>query len=233
MKIKKITGQITKIVDLSPTAKEIFITLSEPTDFIPGSFFNVFIDIDGQKVRRAFSVSSSEKDQKNITFTVRLSPNGTMTPLFWKKDMVGERLELMGPLGLNTVDKITQNKIYLFAFGVGTGVVKSIADYFSTQPNIQSLTIITGNKTEDEILHRDFFDTLSKKSHNISVTHVISRGPDDSGLPKGYIQDHIDDLNFSDSDVYVCGQESACNELVEKIKTMHPLNTRYFIEGFH
>lgn len=233
MKIKKITGEITRINNLSATAKEVFVRLSEPTDFIAGSFFNVFININGERVRRAFSISSSQADQTNVSFTIRLSPAGTMTPIFWDKNMAGETIELMGPLGLNTVDKMTQNKVYLFAFGVGTGVVKSIADYFSRQRNIQSLTIFTGSKTEDEILHKDYFDELSKQSEAISVTHVVSRPKDNSNLPKGYIQDHIESLNFSNSDVYVCGQESACNELVEKIKSIQPTDTNYFIEGFH
>ena len=43
MKIKKFTGKITKIIDLSPTAKEVIIRTSVPVDFIPGSFLNVFI----------------------------------------------------------------------------------------------------------------------------------------------------------------------------------------------
>lgn len=233
MKIKRITGKITNIENLSPTAKEIFIRLSEPTDFIPGSFFNVFMDIDGQKVRRAFSVSSSSQDQNNISFTIRLSPAGVMTPLFWNKDMVGETLELMGPLGLNTVDKMTKNKIFLFAFGVGVGVLKSIADYFTTQTNLKSLTIITGSRVEDEILHKDYFDSLMKKSNNITVTNVVSRPLNNSNLPNGYIQDHINGLDFNDSDVYVCGQESACNSLIEKIESKQPNNTSYFVEGFH
>lgn len=233
MKIKKITGQITRTENLSETAKEVFVKLSEPTYFIAGSFFNVFINIDGEKIRRAFSVSSSQDDQLNISFTIRLSPKGLMTPLFWGKDMVGETIDLMGPLGLNTVDKMNSKNIFLFGFGVGAGVVKSIADYFSKHGNIKSLTIYTGSRTENEILHKEYFDRLSEKSQNTNVMHIVSRPKDGSSLPKGYIQDHIDDLDFKNSDVYVCGQESACNELVEKIKSNLPVNTSYLIEGFH
>lgn len=233
MKIKKLTGRITGIIDLSKTAKEISMRLSEPAGFIAGSFFNLFIEINGEKVRRAFSVSSSQAEQENITFTVRLSPAGTMTPLFWNKNMTGETVELMGPMGLNTVDKMKQSKIYLFAFGVGAGVVKSIADYFSHQKNLKNLTIITGSRTEDEILHKNYFDELSQQLKNTSITHVVSRGTEHSPFPKGYIQNHINNFDFNNSDVYVCGQESACNDLVDKVKQMQPTNCNFLIEGFH
>ncbi len=233
MPIKKYTGKIVASTDLSESAKEILINLSEPMDFIPGSFVNVFININGEKVRRAFSISSSNEDHSNLTFTIRLNPSGAITPLFWNKNMIGEEVELMGPLGLNTTDKMKQNKIYLFAFGVGVGVIKSIADHFSKQKNIDNLTIITGSRSEDEILYQDYFNELIKNSKNISVLHVVSKPNIGSNTPKGYIQDHIENLDFNNSDVYICGQEKACNDLVEKIKLKQIENCNFFIEGFH
>ncbi len=230
MKIKKITGKISQITDLSKTAKEIEIDLSESIDFLAGSFINVFININGEKIRRAYSISSASPDNKSITIAVRLSPNGTMTPLFWNKNMIGEIIEIMGPLGLNTVDKMKQEKIYLFAFGIGAGVVKSIADHFS---KTKELTIVTGSKSEDEILYREYFDNLAKKFKNVSIKYVVSGELENPKLLKGYVQNHIDMFDFNNSDIYVCGQEKACNDLVERIKLMKPSGCGFFIEGFH
>jgi len=233
MSIKKLTGIIINVEDVSKTAKEVSIALSEPIHFIAGSFVNVFMYINGEKVRRAYSISSSPDAQSSIALTLRLSPSGVMTPLFWNKNMIGETVEIMGPLGLNTVDKMYHKKIYLCAFGVGAGVVKSIADYFSHQKNIEHLTILTGSKSEDEILYKEYFDTLSQKSKNISVMHVVSKGSETTAVLKGYIQDHLQTFDFNNADVYVCGQEKACNDLVEKVTSMHPVDCQFFIEGFH
>ena len=41
--IKKFSGIITAVTDLSPTAREVTIQPSEPIDFVAGSFVNVFI----------------------------------------------------------------------------------------------------------------------------------------------------------------------------------------------
>lgn len=153
MNIKKITGEVTGIVDISKTAKEVTIKLSEPIDFISGSFVNVFVDINGEKVRRAYSISSSSSIQDTITLSIRLSPSGIMTPFFWNHVSHGFKLDIMGPLGLNTVDKMNSEKVFLFAFGVGSGVVKSIADYFTNIKKVEQLTIITGSRSEDEILY--------------------------------------------------------------------------------
>ena len=233
MIIKKFKGEIKSIIDLSKTAKEIKIALSEPIDFEPGCFVNLFLDIGNEKVRRAYSISSPSNDRDNITLTIRLSPNGLLTPIFWNKNMTGTHIELMGPLGLNTVDKMKLNKVYLFAFGVGTGVVKSIADHFSKVEKLEKLVIITGSRSEDEILYKEYFNSLAENSDKISVMRVVSKLPEGSNIPRGYIQDHIDGLDFNNSDVYVCGQEKACNDLITKIKSTNPNGCNYFIEGFH
>lgn len=233
MIIKKITGEIFKVIDLSSTAKEVHVHLSENIDFLPGSFLNVFLNIDGEIIRRAYSISSSELEHNNITFTIRLSPNGIMTPYIWNNNIIGKKVDIMGPLGLNTVDKMNHKKIYLFAFGVGVGVVKSIADHFSNYKKVDQLTIITGSRSEDEILYKEYFESLSKKHSNVSILNVVSQVNEGSTIPKGYIQDYISDFDFNNSDVYVCGQEKACNDLVGKVNILNPVDCSLFVEGFH
>jgi len=233
MSIKKYTGTITNIIDLSETSKEVNIKLDEPMDFIPGSFVNVFMDIDGVNIRRAYSIASSSLDRMNISLAIRLSPGGTMTKIFWSEDMKGKVINLMGPLGLNTVDKMSHQKIYLFAFGIGAGVVKSISHYFLNVKQVQELVIVTGSRTEEEIIYKEYFNQIANDFGNVIVAHVVSRAQSNEGLLKGYIQDHIDGYNFNDSDVYICGQVKACEELISKIKSMNPVDCNYYIEAFH
>lgn len=233
MAIKKLSGTITKITDLTETSKEVEISLPENLDFIPGAFVNFFMDINGEKVRRAYSISSSNTEQNKITVSIRLSPNGKMTPLFWQKDLTGTQVELMGPLGLNTADKMKSSKIYLFGFGIGAGVVKSLADYFVNKNDVNKVYIMTGNRFENEIIYKDYFDNLAKTSNKVLVDYIISRPVENSPCKKGYIQNYLAEFDFNNSDVYVCGQESACNELIEKVKASNPIACQFFVEAFH
>lgn len=233
MSIKKLQGTITNITDLSKTAKDVTITLNEDLGFIPGSFINLFMDINGAKVRRAFSISSSDKDQKHIAVSIRESLNGTMSPVFWTHDQTGTQVELMGPLGLNTGDKMHSEKVYLFAFGVGAGVVKSLLDHFATKKEVTKIEVMTGSRSEDEILHKEYFDTMAQTHPHIEVRHVVSQPAVLGIFREGYIQDHIGGIDFNNTDVYTCGQEVACDGLVAKIKEQNPVNCNFFIEAFH
>ena len=231
--IKKFPATITEIRDLSKTAKEVIFSLPEPLDFMPGHFVNVHMNIQGELVRRAYTISSSNKDKNTIALSIRLKEGGKMTPIFWEKDLTGTTVELMGPLGLNTADKMHSKHIYLFGFGVGAGVIRSFADYFKDKDEVEHITIITGSRTEDDILHKDYFDALLAESPKTRVSYVLSRheGPHPFAL-KGYIQDHLGDLDFNHADVFVCGQQAACDTVVETIQSRNPDGCSFFIESF-
>ena len=233
MSLKKTTGTISKISDLSKTAKDVTLTLNEQINFIAGHFVNIFMDVSGERVRRAFSISSSDADQNTITLSIRESLKGVMSPLFWKSDLTGTTIELMGPLGVNTADKMHAVNAYLFAYGVGAGVVKSILDHVVASGHATRIVIMTGSRSEDEILHKEYFDSMAQQHPHIEVRHVISQPVGGVGFRNGYIQDHLDGIDFNYADVYACGQEIACNSLLEKIRVQNPKNCNFFIEAFH
>ncbi len=230
--IKKIAATITAVKDTTLTARVVTLTLSEPLPFIAGAFVNIFITHEGTVLRRAFSISSSDTVNLTIDLTIRRSLNGTVSPLFWREDIVGTMVEVIGPLGLNTADKMHQSKVFLFGFGVGAGVVKSLAEHFLLDPKCTTLTIMLGSRNEDEIVHQADFAELATHP-KIILRHSISNPGTHNTYPVGYIQNNVADFDFSNSDVYVCGQEVACNALVDTIKKVNPQNCLYFIEGFH
>ncbi len=230
--IKKIDAVISKITDLTKTAKELKLTLSEPLPFIAGEFINIFLEHNGQEFRRAFSISSDDENNKEINLSIRLTLNGAVTPLFWQEDFTGCKVKVMGPLGLNTADKMFSNKIYLFGFGIGAGVVKALATHHLRNDNLQSLTIITGNRSETEIVHQDYFDGL-KNDGRVTVQYAISDSVPNSLNLKGYIQDHLFGYDFNNADVYICGQVVACEALKAQVNEYQPVNCAFFVEAFH
>lgn len=226
-------GIISSVTDLTKTAKEVVITLTDGLDCPPGSFVNFFIEVNGTEVRRAYSVVHADEDQKTITLSIRHTLTGVVTPEFWKDDIIGRKVRVMGPMGLNTADKLSHSTVHLFAYGIGAGVIKAIAEYSLQNPNITTITITTGSRNEEDIVYKSYFDAMAQNNPHVAIKYVIS-DPLDANYPfKGYVQDHLEGLSFDDSDVYMCGQEKACNALLEKIKAMNSQNVSFFVEAFH
>lgn len=230
--IKKISAVITGVTDLTPTARIVTLTLAEPLPFVAGAFVNLFINHEGVIHRRAFSISSSDRNTSTIDLTIRLSQTGLVSPLFWAPSIVGTEVEIMGPLGLNTADKMLQSHKFLCGFGVGAGVVKSLAEHFVHDPACTDLTILLGFRHENDLIHADYFDHLAQ-SNQATVRYVLSQPHTDTTHRSGYLQNHISDLDFTDADVYVCGQEIACEALIAAVELSKPLSCHHFIEGFH
>ncbi len=230
--IKQTRAVITAVRELSPTAREYVLTPETPLAFIAGAFVNVFIDHEGTVLRRAFSISSSDNVQNTFSLSIRLSPSGKLTPLLWNKDYVGTTVRIMGPLGLNTGDKMPAQKIFLFGFGIGAGVVKSLADHIIKRPDINSLTIFTGNRSIAEIIHKDYFDHITHTDKRVSVSYIVS-DTNQSLYPQGYIQNHVSALDFNHATVYMCGQTIACTALRTAIEDTHPSDCTFFVEDFH
>lgn len=231
MKIKKIKGVIVKTIDLSPTAKEVQIKLSEPLEFHAGSFVNIFMSVDNEIIRRAYSISGSNSEGDVISVAVRLTPTGKVSPIFWSPSIINREVEVMGPLGINTVDKMHDHKKYLVGFGIGAGVIKSLAEHLTTDEQVEKIHIMLGFRNEEDILFKPFFDELNQND-KATVQYVLSK-PNRADHLNGYVQDHVSLYDFNNSDVYICGQEKACKQLQEKIQTQNPTNCKFFVEGFH
>lgn len=234
MKLVKVKGVITHTKDLSPTSREVAIALSQSIDFEAGAFMNLFIKVGEHIERRAYSISSSPKDKDIITFSIRNKIGGKVSPLFWNDDIIGTEVDMMGPLGLNTLDKMKQKRMYLFGYGIGVSVIKGIYHGLEDRSDVNEIYIMTGSRTKDEVVYKDFFDDAMKKDPRLTVRYVLSK-PDneDDEYLHGYIQDNVSGFDFSNADIYICGQGDACHALEHTIKEMNPVHAEFFVEDFH
>ena len=234
MNIQKMKATIIGFTDLSESAREIQLQLPSPFPFMPGAFVNVFFMLNNERVRRAYSISSDNADETHITLSIRKTPGGLAGQFFWKEDIIGTEVEIQGPLGLNTADKMHHTKVFLFGFGIGVSVIKALTHYLIHNKTVRTIHIMTGSRDENDVMYKEFFQDVVQKNPHITYTYIVSRpSPDTPTNRTGYIQDHIENLQFDASDVYVCGQEKACNDLIAKIKTTNPTDCSFFVEAFH
>lgn len=232
MPIQKTSAVIKETRLLTPTACEVTLTPREPMPFLAGQFVNVFREQNGVKVRRAYSITSDTKEPSILTLSIRYLEGGSISPFFFSPECVGKTVELMGPLGINTADKITKSRVFLFGFGIGAGVIRSVALDLIKRPSVTSITIMTGSRDESDIVHKDFFDALKESDPRVSVTYVITDPGEDTTYPRGYIQNHLSGLDFNDADIYVCGQTVACDALIETVRQSGAIDFNTFIESF-
>ncbi len=232
MTIKRMAATISTVTDISPTAREVTLRLPEPLGFMPGAFVNVFMDGKPGRMRRAYSISSDEVDQDTVTLSIRKGSEGGMSERFWDKDVERVPLQIMGPLGLNTADKITSTSVFLFGFGIGVSVIKGLLPHLLRRKGIRQVTVMTGSRNESEALYREFIEGAAMHDPRLKVKTVLSQPMDGTYPFRGHLQDHLDGLDFTDASVYICGSKAATESLKESIEKKGVKVRQFLLEAF-
>jgi ring-1,2-phenylacetyl-CoA epoxidase subunit PaaE len=93
------------IADVRPEGSEaVCVTLDVPDElrdafrFAPGQHIGVRATIDGQEVRRTYSICSAT-DERHLRIGVRLHERGSMSGHLGRRLRVGDQLEVLPPTG--------------------------------------------------------------------------------------------------------------------------------------
>ena len=80
--------------------QDIRLALSEPTPYLAGQHFLIRLTApDGYRAQRSYSVASAPGDSGEIELTVEHLPDGEVSSFLHEVVMVGDKLEVRGPIG--------------------------------------------------------------------------------------------------------------------------------------
>lgn len=119
------TGTVTGVRTETPTAKTFTLQLAEPVGYLAGQHFIVRLTAqDGYTASRSYSVASAPDDSGSIELTVEKLPDGEVSTFLHDEVMVGDELEVRGPIGGWFV---WRGDTPAFLVGGGSGVVPLMA----------------------------------------------------------------------------------------------------------
>jgi len=199
-KILKFEGKILDAKNLTPSVKQLSIETPEDFSFIPGQFVSILLNNNGEEIKRSYSIAS-RIDDKNLELCIKILENGIGTQII-NKLKVGDILKIIGPLGHFVIQDNSKEKPITF-ISTGTGITpfRPMIDFLLKNGFSKKIILITGYKTEEEILYDEEFKKLTNYP-NFSYNITLSRSENSE---KKYVQDIITGFINSDSDYYVCG----------------------------
>ena len=156
---------------------EIPPTLIEQFRFKAGQYLTLRFNINGQEVRRSYSICSSPLD-KDIAVTVKRLNKGLVSNYIGDKVKVGDTIEVMPPDGrFFTKLDVEQRKTY-YLFGAGSGItpLMSIVKTIVEKEPMSVIFLLYGNRDEHSIIFKEELDKLQKKyAGQLYVEHTLSR----------------------------------------------------------
>ena len=184
--IREITRETEDTVSISfDVPKELI----EDYKFIPGQYLTLRAKIDGQDVRRSYSICTSPSEN-DLRVAVKQVENGLFSTYSNKVLEVGDILTVMKPNGRFTIN-ISPEKItnyLLVAAGSGITPILSIAKGVLEAEPDSTITLIYGNKTFDSIIFKEQIEGLKNTyMARFNVIHILSRESLGSELNSGRI----------------------------------------------
>lgn len=179
-----------RVTEVSPeTDDAVSITFDVPPDlagtfrYLPGQHVTVRAEIDGQDVRRSYSICANANSGK-LRIGVKRLPGGAFSTFATTALSAGDTLEVMPPVGDFTITPDPGAAKHYAAVAAGSGitpVLSLISTTLETEP-LSRWTLVFGNREARSVMFLEELEGLKDRyPDRFQLVNVLSR--EDIGLP--------------------------------------------------
>lgn len=212
----KINEIYKEIDDCSVISFDMPSELTEEFAFRQGQHLTLKADIDGEDVRRSYSLCSSPLDNE-WKVAVKLIPGGKFSSLVNNQLKTGDSLEVMAPSGNFGVDTSETPKTYV-AFVAGSGitpVLSMIKTHLAKEPNAK-FKLFYLNRTVKSIIFKEEIEQLRNQHFGrLEIFYFLTKEHRDIELLNGrFTSEKLQEIFSKLLDVshvdeaFLCGPEA-------------------------
>ena len=230
------------------TSTAVCITLAVPKSleetfrFSPGQFLTLKANIDGEEIRRSYSICSGVNDG-HIRVGIKRVANGLFSNFANDHFKAGDSIEVMPPQGsFGTPLHADQQKNYM-CLAVGSGItpmLSIIKSVLSTEARSQ-VTLIYGNRGSNSVMFKEELSFVKNAYlERFQWINIMSMEDQGSELlngridnKKGYLlqKNKLIDINKTD-EAFICGPESMMSEVSRGFRIEGLADTQIHYELF-
>lgn len=192
--------------------------------FKAGSYLSVFLEVNGARLTRPYSISSSPREalEGKYVLTIKRVPGGVASNYMLDNWKVGDLVTVTGPLGEFVYLPIRDGQTVIGVAG-GSGITPfhSFAKAIVDGDEDFDLILLYGSRTEKDILFREDLDALEKASEKIKIVHVLSDEEKD-GFEHGFITAEMirKYAPKEDYSIFLCGPAGMYRFMDKQIETL-------------
>ena len=150
---------------------------NKPLTAKPGQFFTFDWVVDGKKLPRSYSLSSSPL--RTSDFEVTVKEQGTVSTFLNRSAMEGLTVTAHGPFGQFFFDEKQHSSIVLFAGGSGITPIMSMLRYIEEAATDTDITLFYSVRTERDVIFEEDIIGLQKRLPRFRSHMIVSTpGPE-------------------------------------------------------
>ena len=217
------------------TVNAISVTFNIPTElkstyqFTAGQYVNLKLTLDGEEIRRAYSICSSPNSD-DLRIAIKSVKHGHFSKFANENLKVGDILEVGQPEGKFTFEPSSERLKNYAGFVAGSGitpVMSILKSVLESEPK-SSFILVYGNKSPEEtVFHNELHELQLKYVGRFFVHYVFSQAKSDGAL-FGRIDKSIVNFVLNNKHkekefdkFYLCGPEEMINLVTNTLKEHH------------
>jgi ferredoxin-NADP reductase len=201
----------------------------------PGQFLTFQWTIDGQRVLRSYTISSSPVHVDYVEITPKRMENGCVSVFLNERAKPGHTVEARGPYGNFCFDETLHKSIVLIAAGGGITPMISMLRYIDDLKLNTSATLLYCVRTAADIIFQSELARLERSLPNFKYEVCLSQ-PDlawkgRSGRLTGeFVSQHLMDVDLPT--FFVCGPKGFMDNARQILSTLGVKQERILQESF-
>jgi ferredoxin-NADP reductase len=170
-------GVVVALHDETATARTITLEVPDWPGHVAGQHVDVRLTApDGYSAVRSYSIASAPNSEGRVQITVERLPNGEVSPYLTQEVMLGDRLDLRGPVGGWFVWRTQQTEaVQLIAGGAGIVPLMAMLRSRASAGCSAPFRLLYSVREPGAVFYRDELRTFSERDQSVMVTYGFTR----------------------------------------------------------
>ena len=218
---------------IKETADAITIRFEPPEgglSYQAGQFLTLIISMDGQEVRRSYSLCTSPATDAHPSVTVKRVASGQVSNYLNDTLKPGDTVRMVEPMGTFTtpIDPAQQRHLVMLGGGSGITPLMGLLKAVLHQEPQSKVSLIYANRDAASIIFRQSLDALMQQYvGRFHVVHVLEDTADYTGALEGRVTTErlpelLSDLPFQEAptEYFLCGPQGMMENVRKALKEM-------------
>jgi ferredoxin-NADP reductase len=197
--------RVSDIITRTYNVKSFRFPKPDSFSYKAGQFMFVTIKSGTQQLRKHFSISSSPTETNFIEFTKKITDSPFSLALTALN--IGDTVSLDGPYGDFTF-RGEYDRVGMLSGGIGITPLRSICKYCTDTQSETKITLLYGNRAEEDIIFRKELEEMQQKNRNLKVVFTLDQASQNWKGHTGIINAKMvknEIPNYAETTFYTCG----------------------------
>lgn len=212
--MKKFTSKLISRLQLNHDVFQFDFSYPEELDFLAGQFFMLEVPTPERKMTRSYSIASEPDNKEVFSLCVKLLEGGIGSE-YLRKMQLGDEASFMAPFG-HFVIKDNRKDAILVATGTGLAPFMSMIPTWFKAGATQQITLYFGVRHQEDLFYVEQLRAWEAEHSNFKAVVTLSQAPENWKDETGRVTEHLQNLSFENSTVYICGN----GDMVKSVKDL-------------